>query len=117
MKYLISVVVMTGNNIFADPQAYSLFCRQLPINQPFIDVEAMTAQFKSDGRIIENGSNMIVTGNTVTSVRVFRDEDAMTEWKVLWEPYRSQFQSMIDDLGWTMQHYERVLNDSDLEST
>jgi len=115
MKYLISVVVTTGNNVFANIQDYASFCMQLPNTKPFTDVEAMAAQFKGDGRIIENGSNIIITGNVMTNLRVFKDEDSMTEWKVLWEPYRSQFESIFEGIGWTFQCYERVINDEDSE--
>lgn len=111
MKYLISIVVTTGNNTFESNEDYIQFCMQLPNTQPFVDVQNMTAQFKNDGRIVDNGSNLIVTGNVVTNLRVFRDEDAMTEWKVLWEPYRSQFESIFDSIGWVFQAYERTIND------
>jgi hypothetical protein len=75
----------------------------------------LTAQFKSDGRIVDNGTNLVITGNVVTNLRFFRDEDAMTEWKVLWEPYRSQFESIFDMIGWTFQCYERVVSDNNEE--
>jgi len=115
MKYLISVVVTTGNNVFANKEAYDQFVAQLPNHQPFFDIANLTAEFKNDGRIVENGSNVVITGNVLTNLRVFKDEDAMTEWKVLWEPYRSQFESIFDNIGWTFQCYERVINDANEE--
>jgi hypothetical protein len=111
MKYLISVVVTTGNNVFENVEAYRNFCLQIPKTQPFVDVEAMTALFKGDGRIVDNGSNITITGNIVTNLRVFRDEDSLTEWKVLWEPYRSQFEAIFEIIGWTFQCYERAITD------